>query len=139
MISQQSGFGLAGLMPNLRAMSVIDSSALPSMPSERCHKPPQKPPTGRAGFLAQVVLYPTLQTLDGLARHTPLCGDSTGRETVPQPVKDRQPFPARQWLVVGGLGRNFTQSFQFFRYWRFSMNRWLVPFWGFAESFLTPF
>ncbi len=40
-------------MPNLRAMSVMDSSALPSMPSERCHKPPQKPPTGRAGLLAQ--------------------------------------------------------------------------------------
>ncbi len=39
---------------------------------------------------------------DDLARHTPLCGDSTGRETVAQPVKDHQPFPARQWLAVGG-------------------------------------
>ena len=85
----------------------------------------------------KVVLYPTLQTLDGLARHTPLFGDSTGRETVAQPVKDRQPFPARQWLAVGGLGRKFTQSFQFFRYWRFSMNRWLVPFWGFFEYSLS--
>ena len=85
-----------------------------------------------------MVLYPTLQTLDGLARHTPLFGDSTGRETVAQPVKDRQPFQARQWLAVGGLGRKFTQSFQFFRYWRFSMNRWLVPFWGFFGSFLLP-
>ncbi len=94
---------------------------------------------GEPASWPKVVLYPTLQALDGLARHTPLCGDSTGRETVPQPVKDRQPFQARQWLAVGGLGRKFTQSFQFFRYWRFSMNRWLVPFWGFAESFLTPF
>ena len=82
-------------------------------------------------------VYPALQALDGLVRHTPLCGDSTGRETVAQPVKDRQPFPARQWLAVGGLGRKFTQSFQFFRYWRFSMNRWLVPFWGFVECSLT--
>ncbi len=74
----------------------------------------------------------------GFARHTPLGGDSTGRETVPQPVKDRQQFQARQWLAVGGSGRTFTQSFQFFRYWRFSMNRWLVPFWGFVGSFLMP-
>ena len=126
------------LSANLRAMSVMDYSALPSMPSERCHKPPQKPPTGRAVSWPKVVLYPTLQTLDGLARHTPVFGDSTGRETVAQPLKDRQPFQARQWLAVGGLGRKFTQSFQFFRYWRFFMNRWLVPFWGFVESLLMP-
>ena len=51
----------------------------------------------------RVVLYPTLQALDGLARHTPLCGDSTGRETVAQPVKDHQPVPsatvARGWWL----------------------------------------
>ncbi len=47
-------------------------------------------------------VYPTLQTLDGLVRHTPLCGDSTGRETAAQPVKDCQMFQAGQWLGVGG-------------------------------------
>jgi len=73
-------------------------------------------------------VYPALQALDGLDRHTPLCGDSTGRETAAQPVKDCQPFQAGQGLAVGGSRRKFTQSFQFFRYWRFSKNRWLTTF-----------
>ena len=61
MTSQQPGSELGGLTPNLRRMSVMDSSALTSMPSERCHKPPQMPPTGRAGLLAQgsLISYPS--------------------------------------------------------------------------------
>ena len=51
-------------------------------------------------------------------------GDSTGRETAAQPVKDCQPFQAGQRLAVGGSRRKFTQFVQFFRYWRFSKNRW---------------
>ncbi len=48
LISQQACSELGGLTPNLRGMSTMDPFALPSMPSERCHKPPQKPPRGRA-------------------------------------------------------------------------------------------
>ena len=51
-------------------------------------------------------------------------GDSTGRETAAQPVKDCQPFQAGQWHAVGVSRRMFTQFVQFFRYWRFSKNRW---------------
>ncbi len=42
--------------------------------------------------------------IEGLDRHTPLFGDSTGREPAAQPFKDCQPFPAGQWLAVGGVG-----------------------------------
>ncbi len=52
LISKQSGSELGGLTPNLRATSVMDASAPPSMPSERCHKPPQKPRLGMAGLQA---------------------------------------------------------------------------------------
>ncbi len=49
LISQQSGFGLAGLTPNLRGMSAMDPFVFPSMPSERRYKLPQKPPPGMTG------------------------------------------------------------------------------------------
>jgi len=48
----EKALDLGGLTPNLREMSVMDASAPPSMPSERCHKPPQKPPLGMAGLKA---------------------------------------------------------------------------------------
>ncbi len=50
MISQQSGFGLGGLTPNLKGMSTMDPLVLPSMPSEWRHKLPQKPRPGMAGL-----------------------------------------------------------------------------------------
>ena len=50
-------------------------------------------------------------------------GDSTGRETAAQPVKDCQPFRAGQWLAVGGSRWKFTQFVQFFGYWGFSKKR----------------
>jgi len=53
MISQQSGSELGGLTPNLRGMSAMDPFVLPSMPSERRHKLPQKPPPGLAGLQSQ--------------------------------------------------------------------------------------
>ena len=59
---------------------------------------------------------PALQALDGLDRHTPLCGDSTGRETAAQPVKDCQLFQAGKWLGVGGSRRKFTKFVKFFGY-----------------------
>ncbi len=58
-------------------------------------------------------VYPALQALDGLVRHTPLCGDSTGRETAAQPVKDCQPSKRDSgWRLVvrGGSSRNLSNS-----------------------------
>ncbi len=54
MTSQQPGSELGGLTPNLRGMSAMDFFVLPSMPSERRHKPPQNPPPGAGGLRATV-------------------------------------------------------------------------------------
>ena len=62
------------------------------------------------------------------ARNVPLGGDSGRGVTIAQPVEDSQPFQAGQWLAVSGLGRKFTQTFQFFRYWWFYDDRWLSRF-----------
>ena len=61
MISQQSGFGLGGLTPNLKGMSVMDPLVFPSMPSEWRHKLPQKPRPGMAGLQASARPSRTLE------------------------------------------------------------------------------
>ena len=66
------------------------------------------------GFVVQLILHP----LDGPGRNAPLGGDSTGRVTIPDSVKDCQAFQIVQWFVLTGAGWLFTQSIQFTRYQR---------------------
>ena len=63
-----------------------------------------------------IVVELGLHSLDGRERNVPLGGDSTGRVTIPDSVKDCQAVQVGQWHVFAGAGRLFTQSIQFFNY-----------------------
>ncbi len=78
-------------------------------------------------------------SVHGLGRDVQLGGDSSWPITIAQSIKDCQPLQLVQWLVLSGAGWFFTQSIQFFRYWRFLRISSLPCSGGLVVSFLWPF